>query len=206
MQMSRFILVLALVGCDKSAEKVAALEEKIGGLEEKAKAAEELAETNEKLEKRVGELEKRAASIETDATAAAELQTADEKRINALQLELDELKLKMAKAIEAASKTEPTPTPTPETTGGSGTETEEKVEITKVGVPACDEYLAAYTKCIMAKMPASVRKSTLDAMAKSAEAFKKVASNPAARESLEKTCQSAKEAAAKSMKAFGCKM
>jgi hypothetical protein len=73
----------------------------------------------------------------------------------------------------------------------------------KIGVPECDEYLAAYDAC-MAKIPEVARaqyKTSIDQMRTS---WKKLADNPQTKPSLVMACKQAAEQSRTSMKMYNC--
>ena len=73
-----------------------------------------------------------------------------------------------------------------------------------VGVPACDEFLTKYEKCVSSKVPEAARasmKTSLDTMRKS---WKQAAANPAAKATLEQTCKQALESTKQATAAYGC--
>jgi len=73
-----------------------------------------------------------------------------------------------------------------------------------IGVPACDEYLTKYEKCISSKVPEAGRaqmKASMDTMRKS---WKQAASTPAGKAGLEAGCKQALEAAKQATAAYGC--
>jgi hypothetical protein len=74
----------------------------------------------------------------------------------------------------------------------------------KIGVAECDDYIAKYESCLRGKVPEAAR-ATLESSLKTArETWKKSAENPQARASLAAACKQASDAAAASMKAYGC--
>lgn len=83
----------------------------------------------------------------------------------------------------------------PSTTAASGD---------KIGIPECDDYIAKYESCIKGKVPEAAR-ATLESSLKTArENWKKAAENPQSKASLAAACKQATDAAAASMKAYGC--
>jgi hypothetical protein len=74
----------------------------------------------------------------------------------------------------------------------------------KIGVPECDDYIAKYESCVRSKVPETMR-ATLESSLKTArENWKKAAENAATRGTLAAACKQANDAAAASMKAYGC--
>jgi hypothetical protein len=63
-----------------------------------------------------------------------------------------------------------------------------------IGVPACDAYLETYARCIREKMPEESRKTALNAIEQSADAWRQAAQNEAGREALAQACKTATEA------------
>ncbi len=61
------------------------------------------------------------------------------------------------------------------------------------GIPACDEYISSYSRCIEAKAPESMKTQMRDAMEKTAEAWRQTADG-AGRAALEETCREALDA------------
>jgi hypothetical protein len=73
----------------------------------------------------------------------------------------------------------------------------------KIGVPECDEYIAAYDACL-AKIPEVGRaqyKTSIDTLRAS---WKKLADNPQTRPSLVMACKQAAEQAKTAMKTYNC--
>jgi hypothetical protein len=179
------VLAMCLLGCDVP-EKVEALGKRVDDLEAKLKAAEEKVEAHEAVATRVGELEKRVASSEAQVGGVAEAQKADAARIEALKLEVEALKLETTMLVESAKKT-------PEESG-----------LAEVGVPACDEYVQKYSRCVEEKVPEAVRESMRDALRHTVEAWKDAAANPRVRDSLADACKAALDATKKATEAMGC--
>ena len=183
------LVVLFLCGCDVP-EKVEALSKRVDDLEAKSKAAEEKAKEHEATAARVAELEKRVATGEAQLAGVAEAQKADAARIEALKLEVEALRLETTKLIESGSKT------TPETGGGG---------LGEVGVPACDEYVQKYSRCVESKVPEAARESMRDALRTTVDAWRDAASaNPKTKEALGEACKAAVEAAKKATEPMGC--
>jgi hypothetical protein len=74
----------------------------------------------------------------------------------------------------------------------------------KIGVPECDDYITKYESCVRSKVPEAMR-GTLESSLKTArENWKKAAENATTRGTLAAACKQATDAAAASMKAYGC--
>ena len=73
----------------------------------------------------------------------------------------------------------------------------------KIGVPDCDEFLAAYDACI-SKMPEVARAQYKAAVASWRTAWRNAASTPQGKAGLAKTCKSVIEQTRASMKPMGC--
>lgn len=73
----------------------------------------------------------------------------------------------------------------------------------KIGVAVCDEYIEKYGKCIEDNAPDATKPQMKDALAKSAERFKKQSEGPE-KDTLEQSCTAALEAVKKTSKGWGC--
>lgn len=73
----------------------------------------------------------------------------------------------------------------------------------KIGVAVCDEYIEKYGKCIEEHAPDNMKTQMKDALAKSAERFKKQSDGPE-KDTLEQSCTAALEAVKKTSKGWGC--
>jgi hypothetical protein len=73
----------------------------------------------------------------------------------------------------------------------------------KIGVPECDEFLAAYDSCI-SKMPEVARAQYKSTLASWRTAWRNAASTPQGKAGLAKTCKSVIEQTRASMKPMGC--
>ncbi|HWB76962.1 MAG TPA: hypothetical protein VG755_18470 [Nannocystaceae bacterium] len=71
-----------------------------------------------------------------------------------------------------------------------------------IGIPECDEYILAYTKCIHDKVPQSARGPMQDAMDATVKAWSEAAETN--RDGLAKACRAALEAAAVATEQLGC--
>ena len=97
----------------------------------------------------------------------------------------------------AANANKPATTTTPATTTAATTGE-------KVGVPDCDNYIAAYDACVSSKVPEVARaqyKTSLDQLRAS---WRKLAENPQTKASLAAACKQATEQARTAMKTYGC--
>jgi hypothetical protein len=74
----------------------------------------------------------------------------------------------------------------------------------KIGVAECDDYIAKYESCLRGKVPEAARASLESSLKTARETWKKTAENAQARASLAAACKQASDAAAASMKAYGC--
>ena len=74
----------------------------------------------------------------------------------------------------------------------------------KIGIPECDDYIAKYESCVRSKVPQAMRAQLESALKTSRENWKKAAENTASRGTLAAACKQASDAAAASMKAYGC--
>jgi hypothetical protein len=72
-----------------------------------------------------------------------------------------------------------------------------------IGVPACDEYINRYVKCIEDKVPEAARSQMMDAMEQSAKAWKEAAQGPGA-DGLATACRAALDAAKQATASMGC--
>ena len=90
-------------------------------------------------------------------------------------------------------------TATPATSTASTTSTGDKI-----GVAECDDYIAKYESCLRGKVPETMRASLESSLKTARENWKKAAENAATRGTLAAACKQANDAAAASMKAYGC--
>lgn len=74
----------------------------------------------------------------------------------------------------------------------------------KIGVPECDDYIAKYESCIRSKVPEAGRAAAESSLKTARENWKKAAENAQSRATLAAACKQASDAAAASMKAYGC--
>ena len=74
----------------------------------------------------------------------------------------------------------------------------------KIGVPECDEFIAAYEACVSDKVPAAAQPQLKSGLAQWRSSWKKLAENPQTKATLVGVCKQQLEAARTSMKAYGC--
>jgi len=75
---------------------------------------------------------------------------------------------------------------------------------TEFGVKECDDYLAKYTACVSARVPAPVRAAMIAALDQSKNQWKAAAYTPEGRAGLAEACTQARDAAKASLQAYGC--
>lgn len=85
-------------------------------------------------------------------------------------------------------------------TAGSGT----TASGDKIGIPECDDYIAKYESCVKGKVPEAARASLESSLKMARDNWKKAAENAQSRGTLAAACKQASDAAAASMKAYGC--
>jgi hypothetical protein len=95
-----------------------------------------------------------------------------------------------------ANKAATTTTPATSTTASTAGE--------KVGVPECDQFIAAYDACVSGKVPEAARAQYKTAIAQWRSSWSKLAENPQTKASLVTACKQAAETARTSMKTYGC--
>jgi len=74
----------------------------------------------------------------------------------------------------------------------------------KVGIAACDDFLAKYEACV-AKMPAASQQGVKDSIVQMRAAWKAAASDPSSKAALEASCKGSADSMNQSMQAYGCK-
>ena len=74
----------------------------------------------------------------------------------------------------------------------------------KVGVPECDEFIAAYEACVTGKVPEAGRPQLKTAVEQWRSSWRKLAANPTTKGTLAAACKQTAEQARVSMKAYGC--
>lgn len=119
-----------------------------------------------------------------------------------------------AVVLVACSKTENTSnsnssTAANKSAGTSGTSTTSTTSTAassgdQIGVPECDDYIAKYESCLRGKVPEMARAQLESSLKTARENWKKAAENTATRGTLAAACKQASDAAAASMKAYGC--
>lgn len=93
-----------------------------------------------------------------------------------------------------AATTSTTPASTTSTTASAN----------KIGVPECDEYIAAYDACVSGKVPELARAQYKTALDQMRTSWKKLADNPQTKPSLAAACKQATEQARTAMKSYNC--
>jgi len=89
------------------------------------------------------------------------------------------------------------------TTSGGGSSTTASTG-DKIGIAECDDYIAKYEACVRGKMPEAARAASESALKTARDNWKKTAENAQSRATLAAACKQASDAAAASMKAYGC--
>ena len=74
----------------------------------------------------------------------------------------------------------------------------------KIGIPECDDYIAKYETCVRGKVPEQTRAALESSLKAARDNWKKAAENAQSRGTLAAACKQASDAAATSMKAYGC--
>jgi hypothetical protein len=74
----------------------------------------------------------------------------------------------------------------------------------KIGIPECDDYIAKYETCVRGKVPEAARATLENSLKQARDNWKKAAENAQSRGTLAAACKQASDAAAASMKAYGC--
>jgi hypothetical protein len=74
----------------------------------------------------------------------------------------------------------------------------------KIGVPECDEFIAAYDACISSKVPEVARAQYKTAIDQWRTSWKKLAANPQTKGTLAAACKQSAEQARTSMKTYNC--
>lgn len=93
-----------------------------------------------------------------------------------------------------ATKTSPASTPatTASTTGG------------KIGVPECDEFIAAYDACVSSKVPEVARAQYKTSIEQWRTSWRQLAANPSTKATLAQACKQSAAQARVSMKSYNC--
>ena len=74
------------------------------------------------------------------------------------------------------------------------------------GVPACDEFLASYERCLTDKVPAQASAQMQAGMAQWKQSWADMAANAATRDALPQICQQSRDAALAALQAYGCEL
>jgi hypothetical protein len=73
-----------------------------------------------------------------------------------------------------------------------------------VGVPACDEWMRKYRRCIDEKVPEAGRRQMLGAMLETAKTWRQTATTPEGRVALENACRQMIDSTRKATASMGC--
>ena len=74
----------------------------------------------------------------------------------------------------------------------------------KIGVPECDDFIAAYDACVSSKVPEVARAQYKASIEQWRSGWKKLADNPQTKPTLAAACKQTVEQARASMKSFNC--
>src|ERR1700674_678596 len=74
----------------------------------------------------------------------------------------------------------------------------------KIGVPECDEFIAAYDACVSGKVPEVARAQYKASVEQWRKSWRQLAANPKTRATLAQACKQAAESARTSMKSYNC--
>jgi hypothetical protein len=74
----------------------------------------------------------------------------------------------------------------------------------KIGVAECDDYIAKYETCLRGKVPEQARAALESSLKTARDGWKKSAETAQGKAALAAACKQASDAAATSMKAYGC--
>jgi hypothetical protein len=74
----------------------------------------------------------------------------------------------------------------------------------KIGVPECDDFIAAYDACVTSKVPEVARAQYKASIEQWRSGWKKLADNPQTKPTLVAACKQTVEQARASMKSFNC--
>ncbi len=97
---------------------------------------------------------------------------------------------------EAAAPSTATSSPAPATAVLTNTE--------KIGVPECDDFIAAYDACVSSKVPEAARAQYKSSIEQWRSSWKKLADNPATKASLAAACKQSAEQAKTSLSSYNC--
>ena len=171
-------LLCCILGCDDSDARMTALEARIAELEQKQAAVATIA------------AEQKATTEKVAVLQAAITQSSESVAVMRKYFEAVQEKEAMGDLVEPPATETDAPKP---------------VELPgKIGIPACDDYVAKYTKCIEDNVPEAARGSMMEAMAQTARLWKDAAKGPA-KSSLAEACKTARDAAAEATESMGCK-
>lgn len=74
----------------------------------------------------------------------------------------------------------------------------------KIGIPECDDFLAAYDACVSSKVPEVARAQYKTSIEQWRTSWRQLAGNPNTRASLVMACKTSAEQARVSMKSYNC--
>lgn len=74
------------------------------------------------------------------------------------------------------------------------------------GVPACDDFLASYERCLADKVPAQASAQMQAGMAQWKQSWREMAANAATRDALPQICQQSRDASLAALQAYGCEL
>jgi hypothetical protein len=74
----------------------------------------------------------------------------------------------------------------------------------KIGVPECDDFIAAYEACVTGKVPEVARAQYKTAIEQWRTSWKQLAANPNTKATLTAACKQSAEQARVSMKSYNC--
>ena len=80
----------------------------------------------------------------------------------------------------------------------------ETAGVGKIGVPECDDFIAAYDACVSDKVPEVARAQYKTAIEQWRSGWRKLADNPQTKGTLAAACKQSAEQARASMKAYNC--
>lgn len=97
---------------------------------------------------------------------------------------------------EASAPTTASSTPAPTTAPVASAE--------KIGVPECDNFIAAYDACVSSKVPEAARAQYKASIDQWRSSWKTLANNPATKASLAAACKQSAEQAKTSLASYNC--
>ncbi|MGI9065516.1 MAG: hypothetical protein ACR2HX_03825 [Pyrinomonadaceae bacterium] len=74
----------------------------------------------------------------------------------------------------------------------------------KIGVPECDDFIAAYDACVSSKVPEAARAQYKTTIEQWRTSWRRLATNPNTKATLAGVCKQAAEQARTSMKTYNC--